>query len=120
MRIAGQRPGREARPQGDLAALALLAAIMAFVAAFQPAELAGTLHRFGAAAREDGMRIVPLHASMAAMGLDPSRPEYVLAAIESNESLGRAEIAARLKRDLEERWHTYEQSMRLHQSSMQP
>ena len=120
MRLAGQRPGREPRPQGDLAALALLASVIAFIAAFQPAELAGTLNRFGIAAREDGMRIVPLYASTAAMRLDPSRPEYALAAIESNESLGRTDRAEKLRDDLAERWNTYERSVRLQHSSMVP
>ena len=91
-----------------------------WIAAFQPAELAGTLNRFGIAAREDGMRIVPLYASTAAMRLDPSRPEYALAAIESNESLGRTDRAEKLRDDLAERWNTYERSVRLQHSSMLP
>ena len=106
-RLAEQLSGAEPRPRGDLAAAALLVASIAFVAWFQPADLAVSLDRFAVASFDEGLRVVPLHAAEAAMRLDPSRPVYALHAIEINEALGRTERAGELRRDLVSRWGAY-------------
>jgi hypothetical protein len=106
-RLAERLRGVEARSRGDLAALALLVAIAAFITMFEPAVLARNLDLFSAAASDEGMRIIPLHASTAAMRLDPSRPEYTLRAAALNESLGRIDRAEALRKDLAARWAAY-------------
>jgi hypothetical protein len=112
-RLAGLQGEETVRPRGDLAAIALIMAIMGLLAAFKPVDVARTLDRFSISMREDGLRIVPLHASYAAMRLDPSRPEYELQAIMLNEALGRPGEAQELRQDLAERWKPYERMLRL-------
>jgi hypothetical protein len=119
-RLAGRRTGVEPRPRGDLAAVALLVAIIAFIAWFQPADLAVSLDRFAIASSGEGLSVVPLHAAEAAMRLDPSRPVYALRAIEMNEALGRTERAGELRRDLVSRWGAYALPLWIGVSSIAP
>lgn len=107
MRLAGLRPDGEPHARGDLAALALVVAVAAFVGLFQPAEIARDLDRFAVAMRWEGMRLVPLCAATCAMRLDPSRPEYTLHVIAMNESLDRLGEAEALRDDLAQRWDAY-------------
>jgi hypothetical protein len=108
VRLAGYRTGRDEGAPGDWAAAALLVAIVAFLTMFHPAELAGTLDNLAVSTRLDGLRVIPLCASEAAMRLDPSQPAYALRAIEMNESFGRTEVARAMRQELDERWKTYE------------
>lgn len=119
-RLAGLQGEETARPRGDLAAIALVMAIMGLLAAFKPADVARTLDRFAISMREDGLRIVPLQASYAAMRLDPSKPEYTVQAILLNEGLGRPGEAQELRRDLAERWKPYERLLRLEAAATEP
>ena len=112
-RLAGAgAEGPESR-HGDWAAVALVLAIAAALVTFKPARVAETLDRFAVSMREDGLRIVPLAATEAAMRLDPSRPEYAVQAITLNEALGRPGEALALKRELAEHWKPYERMLRL-------
>jgi len=112
-RLAGLRKDDAPRPQGDWAAVALVAAIVALLVTVKPARVAETIDRFGVSLREDGLRVIPLHAAQTAMRLDPSRPEYAVQAIEINEAMGRPGEALMLRRDLAERWKPYERMLRL-------
>jgi hypothetical protein len=80
---------------------------------FKPAHVAETLDRFVVSMRQDGLRVIPLYTSYAAMRLDPSRPEYAVQTIELNEALGRPGEALAIRRDLAERWKPYERMLRL-------
>jgi hypothetical protein len=112
-RLAGAgAQGSESR-HGDWAAVALVLAIAAALVTFKPARVAETLDRFAVSMREDGLRVIPLAATQAAMRLDPSRPEYAVQAIELDEALGRSDAALALKRELAERWKPYERMRRL-------
>jgi len=104
---------------GDLAAVALVLAIAAAFVIFKPARVAETLDRFAVSMREDGLRVIPLAATQAAMRLDPSKPEYTIQAIELNEALGRPGEALALKRDLAERWKPYERMRRLEAATVE-
>ena len=120
MRLAGDRGENAARPNGDMAAVALVLAIAALVVTFKPARVAETLDRFAVSMKEDGLRIIPLAATQAAMRLDPSRPEYAMQAIELNEALGRTFAALDLRYNLEERWKPYERMLRFEAASVGP
>lgn len=113
MRIAAARPDGQLQPRGDLAAVALVVAIAAFVGLFQPADVARDLDRFAVAMHWEGMRLIPLCATACAMRLDPSRPEYVIHAIAMNESLDRLGDADALRDALAERWDAYAQTLRM-------
>jgi len=112
-RLAGLRNDDAPQPHGDWAAVALVAAIVALLVTVKPARIAETVDRLAISLREDGLRVIPLHAVQAAMRLDPSRPEYALQAIQINEALGRPGEALKLRRDLAERWKSYERMLRL-------
>jgi hypothetical protein len=111
--------GPESR-HGDWAAAALVLAIAALLVAFRPAHVAETLDRFAVSLREDGLRVIPLAATQAAMRIDPSRPEYAVQAIELNEAVGRATAALALRRDLAERWRPYERMLRIEAAATEP
>lgn len=108
VRLAGYRTGRDEGAPGDWAAAALLVAIVAFLTMFHPTNVAETLDNLAVSTRLDGLRVIPLYASEAAMRLDPSQPAYALHAVEMNESLGRTEAARAMRRGLDERWKAYE------------
>lgn len=112
-RLAGDRTEGTPVRHGDRAAAALVIAIAALLVTFKPARVAETLDRFAISLSEDGLRIIPLAALDAAMRLDPSRPEYVVRAIELNEAFGRPTAALALRRDLAERWKPYERMLRI-------
>jgi hypothetical protein len=106
----GEGPSRR---NGDWATVALVLAIAALPVAFKPSHVAETLARFAVSLRDDGLRVIPLAATQAAMRLDPSRPEYAVQAIELNEALGRMTAAMALRQDLADRWKPYERMLRL-------
>jgi hypothetical protein len=114
-RLAGASAGENSlEPRhGDWAAVALVLAIAAALVTIKPARVAETLDRFAVSMREDGLRVIPLAATEAAMRLDPSRPEYAVQAIELNEALGRPGEAIALKRELAQRWKPYERMLRV-------
>ena len=108
VRLAGYRTGSDEGTPGNWAAVALLAALVAFFAMFHPTNLAETIDRFAVSTRLDGLRVIPLYASETAMRLDPSEPRYAVHAIEINDDLGRVDAARAMRRNLEERWKPYE------------
>jgi len=103
-RLAERRFARNAHSPGNAAAFALLAALVVFVLMFQPASVAETLDYFAVSARHEGYRILPLHAELAAMRLDPSSPAFAVKAAELYDQLGRHENAQALREELFERW----------------
>jgi hypothetical protein len=111
-RLAGYRFGIVSQPRGELAAVALIVAIAALLVTFKPAQVAETVDRFAVAAHQEGLRVIPLQGAMLAMRLDPSKPAYVVQAIEFNEALGRKMEALALRRDLADRWMSYERMLR--------
>jgi hypothetical protein len=112
--LVGHRmDGAAAQPRGDWAAVALIVAIAALLGTFKPSHVAETLDRFAVSMREDGLRVIPLYASYAAMCLDPSQPAHTVQAIRINEALGRKDAALALRRELAERWMPYERMLRL-------
>ena len=113
-RLAGYRmDGGAAQPHGDWAAVALIMAIIGLLVTFKPSYVAETLDRFAVSMREDGLRVIPLYASYAAMRLDPSQPSHTVQAIEINEDLGKQDAAFALRRELAEKWKPYERMLRL-------
>ena len=118
-RLAGAGTEGRARPHGDWAVVALVLAIAALLITFKPARVAETIDRFALSMREEGLRVIPLAATQAAMRLDPSRPGYAVRAIELNEALGRPGEAFALRRDLAERWKPYERMLRLEAAAVE-
>jgi hypothetical protein len=119
-RLAGDRAEGTSVRHGDRAAAALVISIAALLVTFKPARVAETLDRFAISLSEDGLRIIPLAATQAAMRLDPSRPEYAVKAIERNEALGRLTKAVAIRRDLAERWKPYERMLRIEAAATEP
>jgi hypothetical protein len=117
-RLAGHRTdGVAAQLHGDWAAVALIMAIMGLLVTFEPSQVAETLDRFAVSMREDGLRVIPLYASYAAMRLDPSQPAHTVQVIELSEDLGRLDAAFALRRELAEKWKPYERMRRLEASA---
>jgi hypothetical protein len=112
-RLAASGGENPSRHTGDFAAVALTLAVAALLVTFKPTRVAETLDRFAVSLREDGLRVIPLAATEAAMRLDPSRPEYAIEAIALNEALGRPGEAEELRCALAERWKPYERMLRL-------
>ena len=113
-RLAERRFVRNARPSGNAEAFVLLAVLAVFVLMFQPASVAETLDHFAVSARLEGYRILPLHAELAAMRLDPSSPAFAVRAAELYDQLGRRENAQALREQLFERWKQCMGTLRQH------
>lgn len=100
VRLAGCASSRRTVSRGNWAAVALLISIIAFSAFSRPVVVAEALGRGAASARHCGMRIIPLHLFLVAIRLDPSRPDYVVNAIELYEDIGEQVTADEIRRDL--------------------
>ncbi|HSG28739.1 MAG TPA: hypothetical protein VLA34_09680, partial [Candidatus Krumholzibacterium sp.] len=81
MRLAAPAKDRRPDPGKNWAAVALLASLAAFSIFFRPVMIAEALDAGASVAESRGMRIIPLHMSLVAARLDPSRPEYTVKAI---------------------------------------
>lgn len=103
-RLAERRFVQNRRTSGGTAAFALLASILLFVLVFEPASVADTLDNLAVSAQQEGYRLLPLHAELAAMQLDPSRPAFTVEAAELYDRLGEHESARALRDDLFDRW----------------
>ncbi len=99
-RLAGRASNRKTVSRRNWAAVALLISLIAFSILSRPAVIAETLDRGAALASSEGMRIIPLHLSRAAILLDPSRPGYVIRAIGLYESNGNQVTADTMRREL--------------------
>ncbi len=99
-RLAGRASNRKTASRRNLAAVALLISIIAFSILSRPAVVAESLDRGAAVASSEGMRIIPLHFSRAAIRLDPSRPGYVIRAIGLYEDYGDQATADAMRREL--------------------
>ncbi len=103
-RLAERRFVRDASPSGNATAFVLLASLVAFFLMFEPASVADTLDRFAVSAGHEGFRLLPLHAELAAMRLDPSKPAFAIKAAELYDGLGRHESARIIREEMFERW----------------
>jgi hypothetical protein len=119
-RLASSAGENTSRRTGDFVAVALIVAISGLLVTFKPTRVAETIDRFAISLREDGLRVIPLAATEAAMRLDPSRPEYAVRAIALNEALGRPGEAEELRRALADRWKPYERMLRLEAAATGP
>ena len=99
-RLAGRASNRKTVSRRNWAAVALLISLIAFSILSRPAVIAEALDRGAAVASSEGMKIIPLHLSRAAILLDPSRPGYVIRAIGLYESNGNQVTADTMRREL--------------------
>jgi hypothetical protein len=112
VRLAEHRFARRETPRGDAAAFALLIAVVAFTAMFEPASVAETLDRFAVSSRHDGYRIIPLYAELAALRIDPSQPVFAARAAELYDEIGRHDRADLMRDELYGRWRLCEGVLR--------
>ncbi len=99
-RLAGRASNRKTVSRRNWAAVALLVSIIVFSILSRPTAIAESLDRGAAVASSEGMRIIPLHLSRAAIRLDPSRPGYVIRAIGLYEDCGDQATADEMRREL--------------------
>ena len=99
-RLAGRANSRKTVSRRNWAAVALLISILAFSVLSKPAVVAEALDSGAAAAGSEGMRIIPLNLSRAAVRLDPSQPGYVIRSIELYEKRGDHARAEAMRRKL--------------------
>ncbi|MBN1165490.1 MAG: hypothetical protein JXB45_13005 [Candidatus Krumholzibacteriota bacterium] len=99
-RLARRSSSRKTVSQRNWSAVALLVSIIAFSALSRPAVIAEALDKRAVAVSHKGMKIIPLHLFLAASRLDPSRPDYVIKAIELYEEIGDQVMADVMRRDL--------------------
>jgi len=99
-RLAGRVANRKTVSRRNWAAVALLISMIAFSVLSKPAVVAEALDRGAAAAGREGMQIIPLHLSRAAVRLDPSQPGYVIRVIELYEEMGEEARADAMRREL--------------------
>ena len=95
------------RPRSDWYAAALMGAIVVLAVVSEPASIAKRLDRLGGSLRREGYQVIPLCLTLTANRLDPSRPVYVMQAIELYDELGKSEAAARLQDELNEDMQPY-------------
>jgi len=88
----------------DRYGLALLTAIVLFNLGFQPVSVAGELDGLALHLEQVGFSHLPFYLELAALRLDPSRPEYALQAADRGDTLGRHTWAAALRYEVRERW----------------
>ncbi len=113
-RLAERRFVRDTSPSGSVTALVLLASLVVFLLVFEPASVADTFDRFAVSAGYDGFRLLPLHAELAAMRLDPSQPAFAIKAAELYDGLGRHENAQAIREEMLERWKPCMGELRRH------
>ncbi len=99
-RLAGRAANRKTVSRRNWAAVALLISMISFSILSKPAVVAEALDSGAAAARSEGMRIIPLYLSRAAVRLDPSQPRYVIRSIELYEEIGEKAKADAMRREL--------------------
>jgi len=100
VRLAGLVSSRKKASRKNWVAVALLISIIAFSALSRPALVAGFLDKGAAASSGEGMRIIPLYLSLAAIHFDSSRPDYTIRAIGLYEHCGDHAKADIMRRDL--------------------
>ncbi len=99
-RLAGRAANRKTVSRRNWAAVALLVSMIAFSILSRPAVVAEALDGGAAAAGSEGLRIIPLYLSRAAVRLDPSQPGYVIRTIELYEASGDQARAEAMRREL--------------------
>lgn len=99
-RLSGYGSTKLGQSKSDRFAIMLLAAIATFLVMFESGYVAEALDRFAALKRQDGFQIIPLYMTLGATHLDPSRPEYMLHAIELYDEMGRHNKAEAMRWEL--------------------
>jgi len=99
-RLAVEGIREESRARGDLAAVTLIIAIIAFGSAFQKESVARFLDDKGSAMLKEGYRVIPLCMASAASSLDASRPEYSVRVMEIHQEMGNEKTAATMRAEL--------------------
>lgn len=102
-RLAGKGKQAPRRAGGDLAAVTLIIAIIAFSCMFQRESVARFLDDRGSDMLKSGYRVIPLGMASAAGRLDPSRPEYSVRVMEIHREMGNSETAASIRAELVKR-----------------
>jgi len=113
-RLARRKYGQNGRHSSGGAAFALLAALALFALLFQPASVAETFDDLALSAEYEGFRLLPLHAELAAMRLDPSRPAFAVRAADLYDELGCGENARIIRHELVARWRPCIGALRRH------
>jgi hypothetical protein len=98
-------------------ALALLMALAAFAILFQPEHLAVELDVAAARLHQAGFKQAPWLLMEGASRLDPGQPLYALRRADLCEVAGHHDDAARIRRELHERWSDYAHAVGLPRSS---
>lgn len=111
-RLAERRFVRSEGPRGDMAAFALIVALVLFAVLFEPVSVAESLDRFSVSSHGDGYRIMPLYIELAAMRIDPSQPVFTARAAELYDELGRHDKADLMRDELYGRWRLCEGVLR--------
>jgi hypothetical protein len=102
-RLAGRASNRKTVSRRNWAAVALVVTMIIFPFLSRPEVMAEAFDGAAVAAGGEGMRIIPLYLSRAALSLDPSRPEYVIRAIRFYESRGDQSAADAMRTELIDR-----------------
>ena len=96
---------------GDRLHMALLATVVAFIALFDPSTAALQLDNLSGKLRGEGLAVTPFWVERAAVALDRSEPEYVLALANLHEYLGEVEQAQAMRAMLTAKWRSLEREI---------
>lgn len=111
LQTAGRDRGPRRLATGDGVALSLVAALVAGIMLFHPAQVASDLDAFSGWLRGAGARLVPLGLETVAATLDPGRPAYAMSVADLYSELGQEAKAAAIHDRLRERWEAYAQML---------
>ncbi|MBN2185613.1 MAG: hypothetical protein JW746_09825 [Candidatus Krumholzibacteriota bacterium] len=103
VRLASLASSRKMVYRSNWASAALLFSVIAFSILSKPAEIAEALDIGAAITRGEGMKIIPLKFSLAAIRFDPARPGYFVRAIGLYEDCGDSSAAEDMRRELIDR-----------------
>ncbi len=107
MRQVLVEPGLKTRVKGDYYAVAVMVSVVVLAVVANPVRMANQLDVGGDILREDGFQVIPLHMTLAASHLDPSKPEYSLQAMELYADLGQSAKAEELRAILDRNLSQY-------------
>ncbi len=99
-RLAGRASSRKTVSRKNWVAVALLISIIGFSTLSRPALVAEVFDTGAAVSSSEGMRVIPLYLSLAAIHFDSSRPDYTIRAIGLYEHCGDQVKADLMRRDL--------------------
>ncbi len=106
--------------RGDAVTVAFVAALVTFVVAFHPGQMARDLDQFAGSMRFTGYRVIPLTLESVAARLDPGSPEYALRVAELQTDMGHPEAARVIHDRLRQHWEAYAQMLLQTAAAAQP